>query len=634
MIDSRVSDIAHASRRRWRSGALLVGAWLSFALVQTAVALAISRDGRGDWLAALRVHTAMALYWALVSAPIAVCHERLRRMARGPSFLVAAHLPLLGLVALGAALATRAAWHALAGEVSLAPLAATVTYYIDLYVASYTAIVAVAETRLTHRALVERQQFAARLESLLARARLDFLEAQLQPHFLFNALGAVAELAHEAPAAAGRVLRALIAIIRNALSTQAGEVTLGEELLAIEPYLDIQRMRFADWLTIDYDVDAAALDCLVPRFVLQPLVENAIRHGLTGRTAPGAISISAQLRDKLLILAVTDNGIGLRPSRGKGGYGIGLANLRERLTVLYGDREKLRLRSDSGAGTVAEVVLARRMRDVSQPLPSRTPASDTRSPVADDGVTTAPVISPVASPRRAVLATIGVWIMCGLLWTQQSFAYLAVRNRLGDSSWVSVARNDMGSALLWLGITPLVFVATRTWPIGRPRLAHRVVAYLCGGGLLALSHALLLQRVTNPASSFWMPLYPGTVIVDVAIVGVLVAIGHRKQLVEWLRERERTAAALSAEVRVTRARADRLRTISTRLVQALEHVSTVMRSDPQRTEELIARLGDYLRVAIECSDERGVTAEREEALRKYLLRFEERGAVLQSNPSA
>src|SRR3954470_15191914 len=102
----------------------------------------------------------------------------------------------------------------------------------------------------------------------------------------------------------------------------------------MEPYLDIQRIRFADWLTIDYHVDDAAVDCLLPRFILQPLVENAIRHGLRGRRAAGRIDISATVENGSLIVRVMDNGVGLDASASSAGHGIGLANVRDRLAIM------------------------------------------------------------------------------------------------------------------------------------------------------------------------------------------------------------------------------------------------------------------------------------------------------------
>ena len=623
-------DPARAAEHQWRDAALLLGAWLAFALLETAVAGAVSRGNGEAWRDELRVNLAVALYWAAASLPIARYHRWLRGTRRAPALVVAAHIPSLALAALGATAVTRLAWRWLAGETLVLPFAATLTYYVDLQIVSYVAIVAMTELLGTHRALIERERVAARRESLLSRARLDFLEAQLQPHFLFNALGAVSELAYENPPAAARVLRALVDIIRGARPNGAAEVTVGEELTAIEPYLDIQRLRFADWLSIDFEVDAAALECLVPRFVLQPLVENAIRHGLTGRTAPGSISIAARLEQDALVLRVTDNGVGLKASRGTAGYGIGLTNLRERLALLYGNGDRLRLASEPGSGTVAELRLDRRVRA------RAAGGSDERTTLEmdqPDVVATRNATSP--SARQRMLAIAMIWFGCGLLWSQQSFAYLAVRGRLGTASWGSVARNDMSSALIWLAITPLVFVATSRWPIRRPWIAGRIGLYALGAVILAVVHPLLLQRVTNPESPFWTLAYPGGVVVAFAIVVVLVAIGHRRQLADWLRTRELADAMLGAEVRSARARAERLHGVSPPLVRALERIAEIVQLEPRRTEELLARVADYLRVAIESSDELGVTPERERVLSYCVARVEESGGfVLQPHASA
>ena len=239
------------------------------------------------------------------------------------------------------------------------------------------------------------------------------------------------------------------------------------------------------------------------------------------------------------------------------------------------------------------------------------------------------------SPGRLAIISLAIWIGCGILWTQQSAAYLAVRGRLAQTTWLTIVRGDMSSALLWACLTPLVFLLTRNVPLRRPWLAARIAGYAGGAVVLAFAHALLLQRVVNPSGPIWSPVYQSTLIVDLVIVGVLVVLAHRRELATWLHARERTAAALSLEVRQARARAIRLQSIPPFLLAALERIADVVRTDPVRSEQLLTRLADYLRVAIECSDERGVTPEREAALSYCLARFEERqGSVLQPHRSA
>ena len=299
----------------------------------------------------------------------------LARSRRTCSLLIALHLPTLFVAALADTVVTRAVMLAIDPARQITPFWAFLVYYVDFDIVSYVAVVAVAEALLVRGALVARQQLAKRLETSLSRARLDYLEAQLQPHFLFNSLGAVSELAYDAPATANRVLRQLIAIFRTALARKSDEVTLGEEIVGIEPYLDIQRIRFADWLTIDYHVDDGAVDCLLPRFILQPLVENAIRHGLSGRSAAGTIDISAT-SSRHLIVRVSDNGVGLVARASTAGRGIGLANVRDRLAIMYGDDDRLRLVNSDAGGTIAELTIPVRRRGE-----SGAPAADTRTGV-------------------------------------------------------------------------------------------------------------------------------------------------------------------------------------------------------------------------------------------------------------
>ena len=187
-------------------------------------------------------------------------------------------------------------------EKSLVP---TMVYFLDLTVAAYVAVVLLKRIADTHEAVIRQERRQLTLRAELAGAQLSYLETQLQPHFLFNSLGAVLELAHESPATAARMIRQLAALLRFAVHGRGQTVTLAQELEALEPYLEIQRLRFADWLTISRDATAEALRVNVPRMTLQPIVENAIRHGLADRTERGHIAIVASLEDKELCLHVS-----------------------------------------------------------------------------------------------------------------------------------------------------------------------------------------------------------------------------------------------------------------------------------------------------------------------------------------
>jgi two-component system LytT family sensor kinase len=605
--------------RRIRISLVVLSAWLAFGALQISIGAALERPSATAWQRELLVDLTMALYWSAMTAPIALWHRRVRATGRGVLGMGVLHLPLLILVTLGDTLSTRLSlW--LIGITPAVPFIATVTFFADFDVVSYLAVVVVADALLAREAMRAGDRRAARLEHLLSRARLEYLEAQLQPHFLFNALGAVSELAYEAPATALRVLRQLALIFRNALTARAGEVTLGEELVVIEPYLDIQRLRFPDWLRIDYDIAGDTLDCLVPRFVLQPLVENAIRHGLTGRVAAGCIEISARIESGELRLRVADNGVGLRQTPGRSGYGIGLTNVRERLATLYGVGDQLRLFGAPGGGAVAEVTLpARRIVD----------AKSVDSAVVPDEHVDAvhneashPVGAP--SPMRRVAMPVGVGLIGGLLWTVQSYAYLRIRNRLGTYTLWSLTVHDVTAALLWACLAQAVFGACRYFPLARPRLALRAAAYVAGGAGFAVVHAAILLRIFTPKSALWTAANSNTFILNLLIMALLIAIGHRRQLSAWLRERERATAALSAELRNARMRATRMQSIPPVVLEALDRVIAAVRAapSPRRTEQLLAKLADYLRIAIECSDEQGLTGARERALAQSLATLE------------
>lgn len=620
--------------RRARIALIVVASWLAFSALQMSVGAALAKSGDIKWGRELLVDVTMALFWSAATLPIALWHRRLRASGRGVAQMVVLHLPLLFLVILGDTYSTRASVYLVTGAAPVAPAIATITYFADFDALSYLAVVLVTDALIAREVVRAQERREALLENLLARARLEYLEAQLQPHFLFNALGAVSELAYEAPQTALRVLRQLALIFRGTLTARSGEVTLGEELVAIEPYLDIQRLRFPDWLRISYDVAGDTLDCLVPRFVLQPLVENAIRHGLTGRVAAGCIEISARITDGHLTLRVADNGVGLRQVVSRPGYGIGLTNVRERLATLYGPGEQLRLFDAPGGGAVAEVELPARRATEHAPRAAVLP-DESLEQAPNESLE--PTLSTSGPTRAARIArALAIWIVCGLLWTVQSYAYLTIRNRLGQYTLFSLARRDVAVALLWAAIAPLVMVATARFPLTMGRRLPRAVAYLLGAAALAVVHQAILGSIFTPKLRLWSAANTNIFTLNFLILTVLVALGHRRQLTEWMRERALSAAALSSELEAAQLRAARLQEIPPAVLKALDRVIEAVSArpapSPRRTEQLLARLGDYLRVAIECSDEEGITASREQSLARSLAHFE-RAAALTTTPT-
>ena len=225
----------------------------------------------------------------------------------------------------------------------------------------YALVVAAVHAAAYHRASRERELHAARLEAQLARARLDALRAQLHPHFLFNALHTLGLLWRTSRAEeAYDTLERLGAILRRMLDgSHEPEVPLADEVDFARQYLEIERTRLRDRLRVRIDVTPEAMGARVPALLLQPLVENAVRHGIAPQSAPGVVDVRAWRDGDVLRVVVRDDGLGL-PAPGSGaadraGDGVGLRNTRERLRQLYRDRQRLTIGGAPGGGCLVSV---------------------------------------------------------------------------------------------------------------------------------------------------------------------------------------------------------------------------------------------------------------------------------------
>jgi len=233
------------------------------------------------------------------------------------------------------------------------------SYHWNLLI--YWAIVALVHARDYARDAQEHRVRAAELETSVAEARLQALTLQLRPHFLFNTLNAIAELIHEDPDAAERMVGRLADLLRQTLETDgASEVPLATELELVDRYLDIEAVRFQDRLQVRWEVAGDARAAGVPAMILLPLVENAVRHGVSARPGPGVVGIRARRDADTLHLEVWDDGPGLEATaRGaaRGGRGIGLANTRARLAQLYGATHRVELLDGIPGGLVVRLSL-------------------------------------------------------------------------------------------------------------------------------------------------------------------------------------------------------------------------------------------------------------------------------------
>ncbi len=222
-------------------------------------------------------------------------------------------------------------------------------YVFDLVNAAE--VLAISHGLVTWRIGRDRELNAVQLEAELAKARLKLLELRLHPHFLFNTLNAIASLVHKDSDAAERMIAMLGDLLRHALSGDAAEeVPLREEIVFVERYVAIEQVRFGERLAVAFKIGDDCQEAQVPTFLLQPLVENAVRHGVARVDGQCHVTISARTENSHLSIAVEDDGPGPN-GRSSNGFGLGLATTRERLSQMYGAAGVLALEPRAEGGT-------------------------------------------------------------------------------------------------------------------------------------------------------------------------------------------------------------------------------------------------------------------------------------------
>lgn len=214
-------------------------------------------------------------------------------------------------------------------------------------------------------------------ERLLLQARMEALQSQINPHFLFNTLNSVSSLVRFDPDTARTMIVKLANILRRLLRKGDSFVQLREELEFIDDYLDIEVVRFGrDKLKIVKELEPASLDVMVPSVILQPLVENAIKHGLAHKIEGGTVYVRSRVVDAMLVVEVEDDGVGIANTPSTEGTGIGMANVRERLNVLYSDTARMEVESQPNIGTTIRVILPiPQHEDTSLPIQERSSTS-------------------------------------------------------------------------------------------------------------------------------------------------------------------------------------------------------------------------------------------------------------------
>jgi two-component sensor histidine kinase len=229
----------------------------------------------------------------------------------------------------------------------------------DWEMMTYWTIVGLGHALQYHYQARAKELNAAQLETRLVEARLHTLQRQMQPHFLFNTLNTISALMHRDVDAADAMIARLSDLLRMSLHrVGVQEVTLKEELDFLSKYLEIEQTRFRDRLSVVFDIQADTLDALVPNLLLQPLVENAIKHGIGPRPTPGQIAVRARRAGAMLELDVQDNGVGLSSARLTDfNRGVGLSNTRSRLDHLYGALHRFEFRQPAEGGLLVLIAI-------------------------------------------------------------------------------------------------------------------------------------------------------------------------------------------------------------------------------------------------------------------------------------
>jgi two-component system LytT family sensor kinase len=306
------------------------------------------------------------LVWALWAQLIITLVDRVHPSAGGMRRWLAVHAAGTTLVSAVNVLFIAALDHHFSPTVHAAgfggALRGAILGHLDMQVVLYWAVLGTAYMVEFVRRYRERDQDAAELQQALARTQLEALRLQLNPHFLFNALNAVAALMDEDVREAQRTLTRVSDLLRMSLR-RAGTslIPLWQELELVEAYLAVARVRYGDGLAVEVDIEPGTVDIPVPSFLLQPLVENALKHGLVPGAPDQRIRLAARRDGDVLDLVVEDNGTGLEGTITEtgsflavtpsvDGLGIGLTNTRQRLATLYGNRVDFRLRDTPGGG--------------------------------------------------------------------------------------------------------------------------------------------------------------------------------------------------------------------------------------------------------------------------------------------
>ena len=404
-------------------------------------------------------------------------------------------------------------------------------------------------------------------------------------------------------------------------------MTLREELLTLEPFLQIQRLRFSDSLDIGLDVEPDTFSALVPPMLLQPLIENAIRHGRAGRGERGTVMIVARRVGDRLVLRVEDDGArfnGSAPSNtlpSRAGHGIGLRNTTERLAQLYGQDHTFALRLESDDTTIAELDLP--FRETPQHAPTTRHASQRPRPESprldqtyEEFVATVPLTdqprapfdyadtptdsdttSPqTISPRMWALIVAG-WACAAVYWMLQAYVMDRVAGK-PNLRW-DVGIIDLVSSIIWAGLTPIVLWLARSVRIRRGRMLSAIAFHVLAAFVLAVVHLWVCFSIGVDDRPLFLAVNVNPFTLDFCIYFALLAWSHARDFTAWYEARGVCAARTEAAIARARVDASAIALHTPFLLHVLNAAASLALVSSVRTEQVVERLADLLRAVLQ-----------------------------------
>ncbi len=468
---------------------------------------------------------------------------------------------------------------------------------VDLSVIQYVAVVVLQHAWDRHIGLVLRERRALMLEQQLVRARLLYLERQLRPHFLFNCLNAIAEMAHIAPVAAASMIASLRRLLASALeSAGRKEIPLREELATLDAYLELQRARFMGAIVVERVVSDDVLDVRVPPLMLQPVVENAIQHGLERADEAGVVRIAASARGDRLLIEVEDNGAAYSTPSARG-FGIGLRNTRERIETLYGEHGcslELELRPTGGAVTRILVPLVSPIGDAEDDAGLLATAGDRGTDDAESGRD----VKPISITARLPI----VWAICAVVPFAWSAQISGLFYTLGRTATYELSGPDVVAGGAWMLLAPCALYLGERFPVRGAHLRRNIALHV----VLAAAATLIEGVIVTATGLHGDRPIMASVNAAQRVLGMLAWLAlvgwtQADVFARWFQQRGIVTARLRAAIERARWRAATLELQPGLVLRALEVAERQVMISVESAEETLYELSELLRSQLDLS---------------------------------